>query len=722
MLQLLSTVFTPELLLFLLILPLFFVLLGVEEGLDFVVVMVKLELFLVHPGVLQAEVIILLISVSLLILDFADLLRELLLILHTMVLLLSDVRASAVVTIPSLGVVILRIVRIVVRAAMVTSQRLIVIVAVTTASVFSVVNDLGGLMSTLLMDGCFGDLLDLSDIPDLSLMPTLVVTRCLGVGPVVVVVTTILVVVLLSIAELLLATMVHLSLMLPLLVVRVALEIGILISHLMLGLELILFVFAFLLALPDLVGTLLLIVMVLIVTIFGVIIVGSILVTLSSLIAIVASTAGSLFLFIFDRDNKWLSLLLGGGRGSGLRGGLLWVKWPHLLVKVGLIFLPVGVRVGLIIITVKMMVVIVAVTFNLHLYVVARVVAMVMASFDQSDRDVVALLRAVMGFLQFLFVCANPPESIIRVLSVVSVAVRSDMLPIEVLRFVEMLPLVRPVLSVVKDWLVVDISLFELVVGGGFGVLVGGLGLHLKDQVATLDGDILWVEDAGVGVEATAGLVPPFGVEFVEIVAPVQVELVRLLVVGVHLDVVVKDVPGHVLGVEAVAPGVERRCPEVHPEGLLLGHMLDGGILSRDVAHFVAIDGPADVVRSPLHGVGVPLIVWVEVVGILVGLVLVHAITVDDVHGEGVVLNGGHNLNIQLVPLTRGEVGSIPVGEEGRNGAHLVGGLHSRNELAIGEVLEGRDGSAAELGCLGHAHHSHYCACKLHLFVFLTCK
>lgn len=179
MLQLLSTVFTPELLLFLLILPLFFVLLGVEEGLDFVVVMVKLELFLVHPGVLQAEVIILLISVSLLILDFADLLRELLLILHTMVLLLSDVRASAVVTIPSLGVVILRIVRIVVRAAMVTSQRLIVIVAVTTASVFSVVNDLGGLMSTLLMDGCFGDLLDLSDIPDLSLMPTLVVTRCL---------------------------------------------------------------------------------------------------------------------------------------------------------------------------------------------------------------------------------------------------------------------------------------------------------------------------------------------------------------------------------------------------------------------------------------------------------------------------------------------------------------------------------------------------------------
>lgn len=115
--------------------------------------------------------------------------------------------------------------------------------------------------------------------------------------------------------------------------------------------------------------------------------------------------------------------------------------------------------------------------------------------------------------------------------------------------------------------------------------------------------------------------------------------------------------------------------------------MVDSGVLVGDVADFVAINGPANVVRGPLHGVGVPVVVGVELVGVLVRLLLVVAVAVDHVHAERVVLHRGHDLDIELVPLSGLKVGAIPVGEEGGHGSLLIGGLHAGHELTVREFL-----------------------------------
>lgn len=49
------------------------------------------------------------------------------------------------------------------------------------------------------------------------------------------------------------------------------------------------------------------------------------------------------------------------------------------------------------------------------------------------------------------------------------------------------------------------------------------------------------------------------------------------------------------------------------------------------------------------------------------------------------------NRHIKLVPAARSEIRAIPVGEEGGNGALLVGCLHACDKLAIGELLVGRN-------------------------------
>ena len=59
----------------------------------------------------------------------------------------------------------------------------------------------------------------------------------------------------------------------------------------------------------------------------------------------------------------------------------------------------------------------------------------------------------------------------------------------------------------------------------------------------------------------------PLGaVKMVEVITPVELEFVVMLVVGEHLDIVVKQVPWHVNRVKAFAPGVEGGCPEVHSQ------------------------------------------------------------------------------------------------------------------------------------------------------------
>lgn len=101
--------------------------------------------------------------------------------------------------------------------------------------------------------------------------------------------------------------------------------------------------------------------------------------------------------------------------------------------------------------------------------------------------------------------------------------------------------------------------------------LLGHIRLHLEDEVAVVDVGLGGAESRRVGIKGSiVALVPPVGVESHEVIPPVEVEAVRLTVPRVRLNVVVEDVPGHGLGLEALAPGFERGRPEVHHDRLAL--------------------------------------------------------------------------------------------------------------------------------------------------------
>ena len=212
--------------------------------------------------------------------------------------------------------------------------------------------------------------------------------------------------------------------------------------------------------------------------------------------------------------------------------------------------------------------------------------------------------------------------------------------------------------------------------------------------------DVVGIESTSVVLKASRSLVPLAAVEVIEVIAPVEHELVVLNVIRVHLNIVIFNVPGHVDWVESGAPRVEGRSPEVHSERLGLLEVIDGWVVSeRNMAHFVAIDRPRDVVGRPLHLVDVPFVMGVETVRVIMRLNSIMAITVDDIHGEGVLRHRGHNFHIKLVPVLWAEVWTIPVGEEGRHGTLTIWSLHACDKLAVLELLESRYGSAAEV-CL----------------------
>jgi hypothetical protein len=117
--------------------------------------------------------------------------------------------------------------------------------------------------------------------------------------------------------------------------------------------------------------------------------------------------------------------------------------------------------------------------------------------------------------------------------------------------------------------------------------------LHLEDEVSLLDVSLGGTESSTVGIESgVVTLVPSLSVEGVEVILPVEVEASSLLVVVVSLNVVVEEVPWHVLGVEALAPGLESGCPEVHHDGLSLVHVSDGWVSSLDSSDLLVVKAP----------------------------------------------------------------------------------------------------------------------------------
>ena len=208
--------------------------------------------------------------------------------------------------------------------------------------------------------------------------------------------------------------------------------------------------------------------------------------------------------------------------------------------------------------------------------------------------------------------------------------------------------------------------------------------VHLEDKVAIFDVNLAAHEKRGVVLETPiVASVPFLGVKGVEVVSPSQGEVFLVNVVVVDLDEVVLGVPGHLGVIEIVVPWRPDRSPEVHHElSVVLEEVNILGALS--LSDELVIDVPADVVGSPLNGVGEPVGLGVETGGVVMVL---SAIFPDNVHGEGVLGHRRYNFDIDLVPAMRPVLSCVC--EEGLNSSHLVRVLHLSDELSVLEPFLG---------------------------------
>jgi len=94
--------------------------------------------------------------------------------------------------------------------------------------------------------------------------------------------------------------------------------------------------------------------------------------------------------------------------------------------------------------------------------------------------------------------------------------------------------------------------------------------LHLNDEVSSALINILWVENAAISLKSTASFMPSTAIEGLEVVSPLEFELIAVLIKSEYFDIVVHYKPGHAGWIEAFAPRVESRCPEVHSQRLRL--------------------------------------------------------------------------------------------------------------------------------------------------------
>ena len=117
------------------------------------------------------------------------------------------------------------------------------------------------------------------------------------------------------------------------------------------------------------------------------------------------------------------------------------------------------------------------------------------------------------------------------------------------------------------------------------------LWLHLYHKIATTCVHILRVENTAIRLKSATELVPAGLVKLVEVIAPVQVEVVSVRVVFVGLNIVEKEVPWHIFVSEVSSPSVEGGCPEVHPQRLSLVHEVNRlVVILFDPTHSSAIN------------------------------------------------------------------------------------------------------------------------------------
>ena len=218
--------------------------------------------------------------------------------------------------------------------------------------------------------------------------------------------------------------------------------------------------------------------------------------------------------------------------------------------------------------------------------------------------------------------------------------------------------------------------------------------LHFEHEVAILDISLRRTESCRICIKCgVITLVPPFGVERIKIVAPVELEGFIVRVPGIGLNIVVLYEPWHVLSGEPFTPRFESGSPEVHHDGLTLLHEGDRGIVTLNTSHLLVVDGPGDELRCPGHLVDMPVVFRVETAHIVMALLFMMTVAIDDIERDRILFDRGDDLHIELVPATRVEIRSIPVSKEGRNCALLVRSLHTGDEFTVSELFEASNGA-----------------------------
>ena len=73
------------------------------------------------------------------------------------------------------------------------------------------------------------------------------------------------------------------------------------------------------------------------------------------------------------------------------------------------------------------------------------------------------------------------------------------------------------------------------------------LRLHLNYKIAASSEHIRRIEGAAVCLKCSTLLLPAILVKLLEVILPLELKIVRVLIVAVHLDVVKEQVPWHIL-------------------------------------------------------------------------------------------------------------------------------------------------------------------------------
>ena len=205
---------------------------------------------------------------------------------------------------------------------------------------------------------------------------------------------------------------------------------------------------------------------------------------------------------------------------------------------------------------------------------------------------------------------------------------------------------------------------------------------HLQNERAILDIGLATHEERRVVIKSpVVARVPLRLIEGVEVISPAKREVLLIHIIIIHFNEIILGIPRHVRVIEVVVPRRPGWGPEVHHK--LSGHGKEVHILGAlALTYKLVLNEPADLLRSPFNGVSDPVSAGVEASGVVM---ILSAVSPNNVHGEGILVNGRHELNIDFVPAMGPVLSSVS--EEGLNGTHLSRILHFHNEFTVMEPL-----------------------------------